>query len=62
MILQNGCNLNWMQPFLILFCSQCHSALATSLRDFFNSPFFQRNKSLSGFVKCPAGVKYAFGV
>ena len=24
--------------------------------------FFQRNKSLSGFVKCPAGVKYAFGV
>ena len=24
--------------------------------------FFQRNKSLSGFVKCPAGVKYACGV
>lgn len=39
MILQNGCNLNWMQPFLILFCSQCHSALATSLWDFFNSPY-----------------------
>jgi hypothetical protein len=26
------------------------------------SVFFQRNKSLSGFVKCPAGVKYACGV
>ena len=24
--------------------------------------FFQRNKSLSGFVKCPTGVKYACGV
>ena len=24
--------------------------------------FFQRNKSLSGFVKFPAGVKYACGV
>ena len=23
---------------------------------------FQRNKSLAGFVKCPSGVKYAFGV
>ena len=26
------------------------------------SAFFKRNKSLSGFVKCPAGVKYACGV
>ena len=25
------------------------------------SAFFKRNKSLSGFVKCPAGVKYAYG-
>lgn len=24
--------------------------------------FFQRNKSLPGFVKYPSGVKYAFGV
>jgi len=27
----------------------------------FASAFFKRNKSLSGFVKCPAGVKYAYG-
>ena len=24
--------------------------------------FFQRNKSLAGFVKCPVGVNYACGV
>ena len=23
MILQNGCNLNWLQPVLIIFCGQC---------------------------------------
>ena len=31
MILQNGCNLNWLQPFLNTFCSQCRVALATVL-------------------------------
>lgn len=41
MILQNGCNLNWLQPFLNIFCGQCRDALATVLEgDFSNSPFF----------------------
>ena len=40
MILQNGCNLNWLQPFLNTFCGQCLEALATALDgDFSNSPF-----------------------
>ena len=39
MILQNGCNLNWLQPFLNIFCGQCLEALATALDgDFSNSP------------------------
>ena len=31
MILQNGCNLNWLQPFLNTFWSQRRVALATVL-------------------------------
>ena len=31
MILQNGCNLNWLQPFLNTFCSQRRVALAIVL-------------------------------
>ena len=39
MILQNGCNLNWLQPFLNTFLWPVLEALATALEgNFSNSP------------------------
>lgn len=41
MIPQNGCTLNWVQPFLLDFFSQCRIALAVAgERDFLTVPFF----------------------
>ena len=57
MILQNGYNLNWLQPFLNIFCGQCLEALATALDgDFSNSPSPPQRGNVEGTPITSAGV------
>ena len=44
MILQNGCNLNWLQPFLMLFVASAFRHWLLCWGPFLTAPFQRHNE------------------